>query len=64
MRTDDIALVFFDRLEHAENALLAWGVVDSFFTEQELVDRADEFLESQDFSVRTYDTGVILYQLF
>jgi hypothetical protein len=44
VHSEDIALVFFDSLERAENALLAWGVVDSFFAEEELVERAEVFL--------------------
>lgn len=57
MQSDDIALVFFDSLERAENALLAWGVVDSFFTEDELIDRGEAFLERLPMSARKYDTG-------
>ncbi len=57
MHSEDIALVFFDSLERAENALLAWGVVDSFFAEEELVERAESFLESLSPSERVYDTG-------
>ena len=57
MHSEDIALVFFDSLERAENALLAWGVVDSFFAEEELVERAEVFLESLPLSERVYDTG-------
>ena len=44
MQSEDIALIFFDTLERAENALLAWGIVDSFFAEEELVQRAELFL--------------------
>lgn len=57
MHIDDIALVFFDSLERAENALLAWGILDSFFAEEELVERAEVFLESLPLSKRVYDTG-------
>ncbi len=57
MHSEDIALVFFDSLERAENALLAWGVVDSFFAEEELVERAETFLEALPLSERVYDTG-------
>lgn len=57
MHSEDIALVFFDSLERAENALLAWGVVDSFFAEEELVERAKVFLEALPLSERVYDTG-------
>jgi hypothetical protein len=51
VHSEDIALVFFDSLERAENALLAWGVVDSFFAEEELVERAEVFLEARPFSM-------------
>ena len=57
MQNEDTALVFFDSLERAENALLAWGVVDSFFAEEELVERADNFLDALPPSSRSYDTG-------
>ena len=57
MQIEDKALVFFDSLERAENALLAWGIVDSFFTEEELIERGEAFLESLPPSSRAYDTG-------
>lgn len=43
---DAIALEFLGRLERAECSLLSWGVVDGAFNEEELLQRAEEFLES------------------
>lgn len=57
MQSEDTALVFFSSLERAESALLAWGVVDSFFAEEELVERAEKFLDGLPSSERSYDTG-------
>ena len=39
---------FLGTIERAEAVLLTWGLVDGFSTEQELIDRAEEFLRTQD----------------
>lgn len=39
---------FLSTVERTESALLTWGLVDGFFTEQELVDRAENFLRTRD----------------
>ncbi len=38
------ALALLDRFERAELALLAWGLVDGFFSEEEIERRAEEYL--------------------
>ena len=39
---------FLGTIERSEASLLTWGIVDGFFTEQELIDRAEDFLGTQD----------------
>jgi hypothetical protein len=45
MQNDDIALDFLNSLEYSEASLLLWGVVDSFFSEDELRSRAEVFFD-------------------
>lgn len=40
------AAVFLGHLERQEAALLSWGHVDAFFSEEELNDKAQEFIET------------------
>jgi hypothetical protein len=44
MAVNEHALECLGIIERAEEALLTWGVVDSFFTEEELEARAEDFL--------------------
>ncbi|WP_426752046.1 protein DpdJ [Myxococcus sp. Y35] len=39
---------FLNELERAEAALLSWGIVDGFFSQEELLERASRFLERTD----------------
>ncbi len=57
MRSNDLALDFLSRLESAETALLVWGVVDSFFSEDEILERAETFLEANRTETTEYETG-------
>src|SRR6266478_5928165 len=41
------AIEFLGQLERAEWSVLAWGLVDGFFSERELEERAEEFLTGQ-----------------
>ena len=45
MPLDELALAFLDSLERAEQALLAWGLLDGFFREDELETRARALLQ-------------------
>ena len=45
MAVNEHALEFLGALERAEEALLTWGVVDCFFSDEELEQRAEDFLE-------------------
>ena len=36
---------FLSEVERMESRLLVWGLVDGFFSEQELRDRAEDFLD-------------------
>ena len=47
MTINAIALEFLGQLEEAEWSLLSWGLIDGFFSEDELEQRAEEFLASQ-----------------
>jgi hypothetical protein len=54
MSLDDLqrrGLDFLSELERSEAALLSWGIVDGFFSHEELLERADRFLERTDASV-------------
>lgn len=44
MAVNEHALEFLGSIERAEEALLTWGLVDCFFSEDELEQRADDFL--------------------
>ncbi|HMI82567.1 MAG TPA: protein DpdJ [Polyangiaceae bacterium] len=44
MAVNEHALEFLGVIERAEESLLTWGLVDGFFSEDELVQRADDFL--------------------
>src|SRR5262245_26473192 len=44
MISNQHALEFLGMIERSEEALLTWGLVDTFFTDEELEQRADEFL--------------------
>ncbi|RKH18569.1 DEAD/DEAH box helicase [Corallococcus sp. CA047B] len=41
-------LDFLGEIERAEAALLSWGIVDGFFSQEELQDRASRFLDRMD----------------
>ena len=45
---EPVALEFLTRLESRESELLSWGVVDGYFTKDELGDEAERFLEECD----------------
>ena len=49
MRVDDPHLVFLNRLERLESQLLAWGLVDGSFSEDELENLCEGFLEEKKF---------------
>ena len=57
MRNNDLALDFLGQIEKAEAALLVWGVVDSFFSEDEILERAESFLQSNRSEEAEYETG-------
>src|SRR5438270_7452824 len=44
MAVDAYALEFLGQLERAEMSLLTWGLVDGFFSDAEIEQRAEEFL--------------------
>src|SRR5262245_10327073 len=44
MPVDAHALEFLDQLERSEAAVLTWGLVDGFFSEAEIEQRADDYL--------------------
>jgi hypothetical protein len=44
MTIEPNALEFLSQLERAEWSVLSWGLIDGFFSEEELENRADEFL--------------------
>lgn len=46
MPVNEHALDFLGSLERAETALLTWGLIDGFFSEVEVEQRADEFLSA------------------
>jgi hypothetical protein len=46
MTVDVHALAFLDQLEKAETGLLAWGLIDGFFSESEIEERAEQFLSA------------------
>ena len=45
---NDLLAEFLNKLEQAESRLLSWGMVDGSFSDDEVVDLADEFLDSQE----------------
>jgi len=45
MAVNEHAVEFLGTIERSEEALLTWGVVDCFFSEEELEQRAEDFLE-------------------
>jgi hypothetical protein len=45
MSFEQRALEFLDVLERSEQKLLTWGLIDGFFTEQEIEDLASEFID-------------------
>lgn len=47
MTIEPSALEFLSHIERAEWGLLAWGLIDGFFSEEELETHAADFLESQ-----------------
>jgi hypothetical protein len=47
MTVNEHAIDFLGSLERAEVALLGWGMVDGFFTEEELERRAEDFLDTR-----------------
>jgi ATP-dependent helicase Lhr and Lhr-like helicase len=53
------ALEFLGTIERAEEALLTWGLVDSYFSEDELEQRAEDFLATLGArgTVAGYDSG-------
>src|SRR4051812_26293861 len=53
---------FLGSLERAELELLTWGLVDSFFAENELEQRADAFLASRTGAGDAYSSGWDLVQ--
>jgi hypothetical protein len=46
MAVDAHALEFIGQLERSETGVLTWGLVDGFFSEEEVEQRADEYLAS------------------
>ncbi len=48
MPPSKLALAFLDELERAETSLLTWGLVDTRFSEEEVEQRAREFLVNQE----------------
>ena len=46
--TKKLLAEFLSTVERSEAALLSWGLVDGFSTEEELIDRAEALLASQD----------------
>lgn len=64
MHIDDIALEFLNSLEYSEASLLHWGVVDSFFSEEELRNKAEAFFEQTDPERRShYESSLDLIML-
>lgn len=43
-----IAVEFLGKMEHAEATLLSWGLVDGFWSEEELLTKADAFISERD----------------
>ena len=46
--TKELLAEFLGTVERCEAALLSWGLVDGFFTEEELINRAEALLASRD----------------
>src|SRR6266849_9597979 len=59
MAVDTSAVEFLGRLERAEASVLTWGLVDGFFAERELEERADNFLSTRATAglASPYDSG-------
>ena len=63
MQIDDLALEFLNSLEYGEASLLLWGVVDSFFSEEELRERAGDFFDRASLGSRGhYESGIDLIE--
>ncbi len=63
MQIDDIALEFLNSLEYSEAALLLWGVVDSFFSEEEIREKASLFFDQiHSRSAGNYESSVDLIE--
>ena len=59
-----VALEFLGQLERREAALLSWGMVDGFFSENEIYDFAEEFLDrrTQEAQIDTFRSADDLIQ--
>lgn len=63
MEDNDPRLEFLDLLERAESRLLSWGVVEGAFSYDEIIDRAEAFLENRDLWQRWPDVSEFREQM-